>query len=158
MGKPFYVFTRGKRILDFREVEEEREQKDVIQGVIPREDLIKKLKELKRSKADEIENEAWRLMPDEIGEQFVKLINKVWRGEGLPEEWRMGVIQPIFKKGQKKEVRNYHEVILLNTAYKIYASILNDKLMKKLECKLSEEQLEFRKGRRCNMYNELCSQ
>ena len=33
----------------------------------------------------------------------------------------------------------------MNTAYKIYASILNDMLVKKFEGKLAEEQLEFRK-------------
>ena len=58
----------------------------------------------------------------------------------------MGVIQQIFKR-EKKEARNYRGVTLLNTAYKICASILNDKLIKELEDKLSEEQLGFRKGR-----------
>lgn len=33
-------------------------------------------------------------------------------GEGLFEEWRMGVIQPIFKKGEKKEVRNYRGITI----------------------------------------------
>ena len=87
-----------RRILDFREGEEEEEQQDILQEKIPGEEIIKKFRQLKKSKAprvDEIENEAQRLMPVEIGEQFVKLINKVWRGKGLPEKWRMRVIQPI---------------------------------------------------------------
>ena len=36
---------------------------------------------------------------------------------------------------------------MFNTAYKIYASILNDMLVKELEGKLGEKQLGFRKGR-----------
>lgn len=44
-------------------------------------------------------------------------------------------------------MKNYRRVTLSNTAYKIYASILNDMLVKELEGKLREEQLGFRKGR-----------
>lgn len=39
-------------------------------------------------------------------------IDQQGMGEGLLEKWRMGVIQPIFKKGAKKEVRNYHGVTI----------------------------------------------
>ena len=42
--------------------------------------VVRTLKQLKRAKApgeDEVDNETWRLMPYEIGEAFMKLINKV---------------------------------------------------------------------------------
>jgi hypothetical protein len=34
-------------------------------------------------------------------ERMVELMNGVWRGEGLPVDWREGVICPILKKGEK---------------------------------------------------------
>lgn len=43
-------------------------------------------------------------MPRVIGEIFLKLINIIWRKEGVPEEWNRGIISPIFKKGEKSEV------------------------------------------------------
>ena len=57
----------------------------------------------------------------------------MWRGEGFPEEWRVGLIAPIFKKGDPKSVENYRGVTLLCTAYKIYAGILAERLRKEVE-------------------------
>lgn len=51
----------------------------------------------------------------------------------------MEVICSIHKRDDKAEVKNYRRVTLLNTAYKIYASILNDKVIAILEEKLNEE-------------------
>ena len=48
-----------------------------------------------------MENEAW--MSVEIGEELWKLLDKIWRGEGLPEEWRMGIISLIYNRGGKEE-------------------------------------------------------
>ena len=64
----------------------------------------------------------------------------------MPEEWRTGLIYPMHKR-DRLDVKNYRGVTLLNTAYKIYASILNDMLVKELEGKLGEEQLGFSKGK-----------
>ena len=62
------------------------------------------------------------------------------------EEWRTGLIYPMHKR-DRSDVKNYRGITLLNTAYKIYASILNDMLVKELEGKLGEEQLGFSKGK-----------
>ena len=46
---------------------------------ITKKEVIKQLLKLKKEKApgyDEIQHEAWRLMPMEVGEVFFKLLNK----------------------------------------------------------------------------------
>ncbi|XP_039302912.1 uncharacterized protein LOC120357160 [Solenopsis invicta] len=96
---------------------------------------------------DGIENEAWKFMSVEIGEEFWKLINKIWKGGGLPRDWNRGVISPIYKRGEKNEIKNYRGITLLDSAYKIYASILNERLEKETADKLRETQFGFRKGR-----------
>lgn len=63
------------------------------------------------------------------------------------EDWNEGTINPIFKKGEKSEVSNYRGVTLLNTVYKIYASVLNERLMRTAEEKFQETQFGFRRGR-----------
>ena len=83
----------------------------------------------------------------EVGEIFLKLINKIWMGNGIPRDWRRGIICPIFKKGEKDEAKNYTGITLLVMAYKIYAGILNERVKKDIEGKLAEGQFGFREGR-----------
>jgi len=73
----------------------------------------------------------------------------VWSGKGFPEEWREGLIAPIYKKGKAGDVRNYRGVTLLCTAYKVYAAILTERLRQEMEEKriLPETQAEFRRKR-----------
>lgn len=74
-------------------------------------------------------------------------MEKVWEEKSIPEGWKKGVIYPIFKKGNTKEIKNYRGVTLLDTSYKIYASILNEKLKEEMKEKYEETQFGFRKGR-----------
>lgn len=106
---------------------------------------------MKKGKApgeDGIENEAWRLMPKEIGGVMWKLLNNIWTNGGIPDDWNKGIC-PIFKKGEKSDVKNYRGIPLMDTAYKIYANILNKRLSSAVEEKLGEGQFGFRKGRSC---------
>lgn len=62
---------------------------------------MRKLKRRKAPGENGIENEAWELMPKEIGEVLYKLVKKIWKDGGIPEEWNKGIISPIWKKGDK---------------------------------------------------------
>jgi len=46
------------------------------------------------------ENETWKFMPKEIGEEFWKLINGIWKEEGIPEDWNKGLAR--FIKEERK--------------------------------------------------------
>ena len=76
-------------------------------------------------------------------------MKRVWKGEGFPEEWKEGLITPIFKKGEKGRIENYRGITLLNSAYKVYAMVLTERLRKKIENKeiLPESKVGFRRGR-----------
>jgi hypothetical protein len=80
---------------------------------------------------------------------MVELMNGVCRGEGFPVAWREGVICPIFKKGEKNRAENYRGITLLNTGYKLYASVLSERMKREIEEKgvLPDSQAGFRKGR-----------
>lgn len=127
------------------EEEEEKEE----ESEITKEELIKQLKKMKIGKTpeDELENEVWKFMPKNIGEAVWKLMKKLWRKGRIPEEWKKEIICPIFKKDGKEDVRNYRGITLMDTAYKLYASILNERLKNEIDEKLKEGQFGFKRGR-----------
>ena len=47
----------------------------------------------------------------------------------LPEEWRIHLITPIFKSGDKSEVNNYRPISLLCSASKVLESLIYDKII-----------------------------
>lgn len=90
--------TREKVRLEERKKKREEEERKETED-ISKEELIKQIEGLRKGKTpreNSIENETWRLMPKEIGEEFWKLINKIWKEGKLPEDWKRGVICPIF--------------------------------------------------------------
>ena len=56
------------------------------------------------------------------------LICKTWRDEKVPDDWKVGLIVPLFKKGGKMECENYRGIMLLKVVYKILSSIILERL------------------------------
>ena len=54
---------------------------------------------------------------------------------------------PIYKKGEKSECSNYRGNSLLNIAYKIIATVINNRLTTYAENLLRQEQNGFRRNR-----------
>jgi hypothetical protein len=47
-----------------------------------------------------------------------------------PEERNMAVVSPMHKKGSRNDCSNYRGISLLNSCYKIYSKILNNRISK----------------------------
>ncbi|XP_023245816.1 uncharacterized protein LOC111643025 [Copidosoma floridanum] len=122
----------------------------VDQEEMSKEEFERQIARLKVGKApgeDKLENEVWKYMPGEVDAALWELLKKVWKKGELPDQWRQGTICLIHKKGDKDKLENYRGVTLTCTAYKIYASMLNEMLKKEIEGKLSESQFGFREKR-----------
>ena len=79
------------------------------------------------------------------------LCAKAWQEEKLPTDWTRGVIFPIYKDGEKKDTNNYRGITLLSIVGKVYAQVINHRLMTWSERNniLVEEQGGFRPQRGC---------
>lgn len=123
-----------------------REEEDMI----AREELIEALSELKNGKApgnDKITGEMMKNMGEKGVQMLLDIFNRVWQEEIIPEDWKIGLIVPIFKKGDNKDCNNYRGITLLNTATKVFEKIIEKRLRKEVEPTLTEAQSGFRKGR-----------
>lgn len=50
---------------------------------------------------------------------MLKVFNKVWVQREYPRKWRVGLIKPITKEENRDSLKNYSELILIDTLYKI---------------------------------------
>jgi hypothetical protein len=118
-----------------RQEKEKRQHKVGEIEEITREEIEQQLRKLKRKKApgrDGIQNESWIYGTEREVDRLLEIMNGVWKGEGFPQEWKKGIICPIYKKGEKDTASNYRGITLLNTAYKVYAMIVEERLMKEM--------------------------
>ena len=126
-------------------------RREVEQG-ISKEEVRKVVSKLKVGKAgglDGIPNEVWRWGGRRLEEWIGGFLNRVWRGEEWPENWKEGVVVPIVKKGEGKQVKEYRGITLMPTLYKVYAKILAERLKEEIEEKgiIPENQAGFRNKR-----------
>ncbi|KAJ3657100.1 hypothetical protein Zmor_016129 [Zophobas morio] len=89
-----------------------------------REDEIgRQIERLKRG----IQNEAWMFGTEGVKERIWEVVDGVWNGKGFPRQWREGIIIPLFKKGQKSDVKNYRGI------GKVYGGVYSERRNKKGE-------------------------
>lgn len=77
--------------------------------------------------------------------ELVRLVFE--RGE-MPGSLREGVITLIYKKGDKRDVRNWRPITLLNVDYKIVARLVADRVKKVIGSVIGEQQVCAVPGRR----------
>lgn len=83
-------------------------------------DVIKNLKKKKVSGPDGIENEVWIYGKEKLLKTLTEILNEMWIMGKTPEDWKEGIITPIYKKGDKKKAKNYRDIALMDSGYKIY--------------------------------------
>ena len=77
-----------------------------------------------------------------------RLLNTCMRQSKVPEEWRTGLIVPIWKKkGDVQDPGKYRGITLLSHIMKLLERIMDVRIRNKVEQELGEEQQGFRKGR-----------
>ncbi|GBG93050.1 hypothetical protein CBR_g58405 [Chara braunii] len=84
---------------------------------------------------------------DQVGPILLKLFNRILDGGSLTEDMCRGTITLLYKKGDKKNVRNWRPISLLNASYKILAKALARRLAVALPDLVKADQGAFVNGR-----------
>jgi hypothetical protein len=83
------------------------------------------LKRYKSPVSDEIPAELIQAGGETLLSAIHKLINSIWNKKELPTQWKVSIIVPILKKGEKTNCNNYRGISLLSTSYNILSNILS---------------------------------
>ena len=86
------------------------------------EETIKAIKNLKNNKSpgkDSILAECIKNGGIILFEAIDQLIITIWREENIPDDWKVSIIIPIHKKGDKAICGNYRGISLINPRFEI---------------------------------------
>lgn len=145
-----------QEMLNQPEIEDQGQDNDVFTTVeqyqcIPGKEEIKEAIEmLKNNKApgkDMIAAELIKNGGELIVNDMWELIKKIRQKEQIPEEWKVAVICPIYKKGDPEDCHNYRGISLLNAAYKILSNVILNRLKPYTKEIVGEYQCGFKPGK-----------
>jgi hypothetical protein len=111
------------------------------------ETAIGKLKSYKSPGTDQILAELIKAGGETLYSEIHRLICCIWNKEELPQQWKVPIIVPIYKKGDKTDCNNYRGISLLSTAYKILPNILLARLTPYVNEIIGDHQCGFRRNR-----------
>ena len=111
------------------------------------EEAIRSLKGGKSPGIDNIPSELIKHGGPQITKWMRIICQKIWDGKEWPTEWTQSLIIPLPKKGNIKQCQNYRTISLISHPSKIMLRIILNRLKRKAEEILSEEQAGFRAGR-----------
>ena len=116
------------------------------------EEVRKSVYEAKLRKASGIDNIPAEVLRNETCiDLLFKIISYAFANGRVPNEWSKGIIKPLPKSDDLRNPLNYRPITIISILCKIYANILNRRLLLWLENNglLADEQNGFRKDRSC---------
>ena len=134
--------------------EEEVELKDMIEEIDTQEptpgEVREVIKGLQNGKAPGIDSITAELLKADIEfstKKVHQLLQKIWKQEKIPMNWKKGLIIKLAKKGNLKDCKNSRGITLLPVVGKILGRIIIDRIRRGIDSRLRKEQAGYRRGR-----------
>nr|VZI31962.1 unnamed protein product [Spirometra erinaceieuropaei] len=112
-------------------------------------DAIRKLRNNKGPGEDGIPADIFKSCVDTLAPWPHGVIERVWRDEVVLDDWGLGILVPILKKGDKTRCENYRGISLIDDAAKIFAVVLLRRFQAMRDSRTRPNQAGFRAGRGC---------
>ena len=80
---------------------------------------------------------------------LASILRKVWISETAPEDWKVGLIVKLPKKGYLTDCNNWRGIMPLSMTSKIFSRIVLDRISASVDKLLRKKQAGFRKGKSC---------
>lgn len=90
--------------------------------------IINSLKPDSSPGKDEISTRILKLCKNFISEPISFITNKIFETSKIPDQFKEGVVIPIYKSGKIDEMNNYRPITLINILSKIFEKCLNQRL------------------------------
>ena len=113
-------------------------------------EIIKAINSQKNNKSpgnDGLTAEFYKQLLNELAPILLEVYNSWNRFGIIGASSRTGIISVIYKKGDKKDIANYRPISLLNLDYKIYTTILKNRMQQTLNNIIGENQTAAIKNR-----------
>lgn len=112
-------------------------------------EYITRLKNKKAPGFDNIKSETLKEIVEYIITPLTYLVNKSFSTGVCPEIFKISVVKPIHKAGDRKIPLNYRPISLISSVAKVFEMALKDRILKFLDKYniLSEQQFGFREGK-----------
>lgn len=107
---------------------------------------IRQLKAEKSPGPDGLSNETLKLGAPILLHHLTHLFNMILDSETVPEQWCTSDIILLYKKGNPMDIGNYRPISLLASIYKLFSSILLNRIAKTIDESQPKEQAGFRAG------------
>ncbi|BHF75251.1 hypothetical protein SprV_0501834700 [Sparganum proliferum] len=112
-------------------------------------DAIRKLRNNKAPGEDGIPAEIFKSCVDTLAPWIHEVIERAWRDEVVPDDWGLGILVPILKKGDKTKCENYRGISLIDVATTVFAIVLLRRFQAVRDSRTRPNQAGFRAGRGC---------
>ena len=116
---------------------------------ISMEEVREALKKMKKEKAEgpsEVSSDWFKALEVDGVEWLTEVINKAWKAEEIPTDWKESTLIPIYKgKGNIMDCGNYRGIKLLEHTMKIYEKVLDNRLRQLVD--IDAMQFGFMPGR-----------
>ena len=106
--------------------------------------VLRKMKNGKEVGKDQVNIETLKAGDETIAKQLAKLYTKCITERRIPKTWNEANMVMFFKKGNRKDIKNYMPIWLLSNMYKLFTTIITTRLEKKLDENQPREQAGFR--------------